>query len=554
MYNLSVLKSILAVYVSLLVIGCQPASNTKKQVHSLKEVPVAPSIDLKASTSYLETLASDAFQGRMPCTEGEEKTVDFLINTMKSFGVKPVNGSYTQEVGLLDIFGIPDKTMTIKHEKGTETLALSTDFMIHSERKQERVDVRDSELVFCGYGIVDPSRNWNDYEGVDLKGKTAVVFFNDPGYGSDDPTFFQGDTMTYFGRWDYKYDEADRAGADGLIIIHEKNMASYPWFVVESSWSGSQQALTEIERSNDCSIKGFITLDQGKSLFERSGMTIKEALKKARTPGFKAISLNQQVSMGLSSTLKECVSKNVIGMVEGSEYPNEYILYTAHWDHLGFGKVVKGDSIYNGALDNASGVATVLGIAKAFAEAKEKPKRSVAFLFVTAEEQGLLGSEFYIEKPVIPINKTICNLNMDGVNPAGKMKDLTIVGYGRSTMDVIAREEAANQGRYIHPDEDAEKGYYFRSDHFNFAKMGIPALYAEGKYDHAEKGKVYAKEFSETYTNERYHAPSDEYDPEEWNIGGMEQEGALYLNVGWRIAHSMEVPKWYSNSAFQRKK
>ncbi len=541
-------KYILPFLFASLLFACNQDPSTKPFI-----VPPAPSLDLDNARIYLQTLSSDAFEGRMPCTTGEEKTTAFIADELKKIGLKPGNGdSYFQEVGLVDITGFPAKEMTIRTPAKEMNLTLSKDFMIHSERLQEEVSVEDSELVFCGYGIVDKERGWNDYEGIDMKGKTAVILINDPGYGGDDSTFFKGDTMTYFGRWTYKYDEADRQGADGLIIIHETNMAGYPWFVVESSWSGTQQGLTGIDRSKDCGIKGFITLDQAKALFENTGHNLTDMFKAARKPGFKPVPLNSTINMSLRSEVKECKSNNVVAYIEGEEAPEEYIIYTAHWDHLGVGKVVENDSIYNGALDNASGTATVLGIAMAFAEAKDKPKRSVVFLFVTAEEQGLLGSEYYAEKPLFKPANTICNLNMDGVNPMGKMKDLTIVGMGHSTMDDIAAEEAKKQGRYIAKEQNAEKGYFFRSDHFNFAKIGIPCLYAEGTYEHAEKGIEYAKEFAETYVNQRYHAPSDEYDAEEWNMGGMEQDGQFYLNVGWRIANSGEVPVWKMGSSFKR--
>jgi len=462
----------------------------------------------------MTTLSSDEFLGRMPCTEGETKTVAYLQEALKAAGVKPGNsGSYLQDVPLLDVTSTMETNMDITTKEKNLSLSPGKDFVINTERQTDALSLKDSELVFCGYGIVAPERDWNDYEGIDMKGKTAVVLVNDPGYGGDDPDFFKGDVMTYYGRWTYKYDEADRQGAAGLLIIHETSSAGYP-----------------------------------------SGLDLSEMIKKARTPGFKPVPMNATASASITSENVECISKNVVGIVEGATHPDEYVLYTAHWDHIGVGKVVEGDSIYNGALDNASGTATVLSIAESFAQADQKPDRSVVFLFVTAEEQGLLGSEYYAEYPIYPLAQTVANLNMDGVNPAGLMNDLTIVGMGHSEMDNIAEDAAKKQGRYVMNEQEPEKGFFFRSDQFNFAKKGVPVLYAEGGYDHAEKGKEYAKKFRETYTAERYHAPADEFDPEEWNFDGMLQDGALFQDIGNRLANGQEWPKWKPGSEFSRPK
>jgi Zn-dependent M28 family amino/carboxypeptidase len=504
---------------------------------------------------HVEELASDKYMGRMPCGQGEDITVEYLTSTLKSLGVQPGNnGSFTQDVPLLTIDGEISETMVLDY--GTEKVILEKgkDFVIHSERKVKEIGIDNSELVFCGYGIVDEKLGWNDFEGVDLKGKTAVVLVNDPGFGGDDTSFFKGNTMTYFGRWDYKYDEADRQGADGLIIIHEKNSAGYPWFVVQSSWTGPLQGLSGLDRSQDCGVKGWISLNQATSLFKKAGFDFTTEIKKARTPEFKPFSLKAKATASVKNDYSECISKNVVGYIKGSRYPDEYIVYTAHWDHIGIGKVVKGDSIYNGALDNASGVSAVLSIAESYAKLKAAPERSVVFLFVTAEEQGLLGSEYYVENPVFPLEQSVCNLNMDGVNPAGPMKDFTIVGKGHSDMDAIAEKAAKNQGRYVMNEQEPEKGYFFRSDHFNFAKKGVPALYGEGGYDHMEKGKEFAKEFKDDFTTNNYHAPSDEFDPEKWDINGMIQDAQIYFNIGYDLANSRTWPKWNKDSEFSRPK
>ena len=512
-----------------------------------------PDLSHESLENHMTLLSSDEFQGRMPCTNGEEKTVSYLVQTLKELGVKSGNGSsYTQNVPLVDITSIMSGDMDIVTHDQTINLSPGSDFVINTERKTKSLELRNSDLVFCGYGIVAPERNWNDYEGIDMRGKTAVVLVNDPGYGGEDPNFFKGDVMTYYGRWTYKYDEADRQGADGLLIIHETSSAGYPWFVVQSSWTGSQQGLEGIDRSDDCGIKGWLSLDAAKELMEVSGSTLGEMIKKARTPGFKPIPIDAQVSVSISSRSEGCTSQNVIGILEGVKNPDEYVVYSTHWDHLGIGKVVNEDSIYNGAYDNASGTATVLAIAESFAKAVKKPDRSVVFLFVTAEEQGLLGSEYYAENPIYPLSQTVANLNMDGVNPAGWMNDFTIIGLGYSEMDDIAKVAAEEKGRYILNEQEPEKGFFFRSDQFNFAKKGVPVLYGKGRYDHREKGKAYAKKFNERYYSERYHSPADEFDKNEWNFDGMLQDGELYRDIGQRLANSKNWPKWKQGSEFSR--
>ncbi len=530
-----------------MIVSCKDSTTKVPNLDSL-------TIDLSSAKKYMKTLSSDEYEGRKPCSQGEEKTVAFLRSEMKKMGLQAPKShpDYTQNVKLVDIDGHPDENMTLQYDDKTISLQSSKDYVIHTQRMQDEVGIKDSELVFCGYGIVAPERGWNDFEGVDLKGKTAVVMINDPGFGSEDSTFFKGDVMTYYGRWTYKYEEADRQGAAGLLIVHETASAGYPWFVVQSSWSGSQQGLAGIDRSNDCGVKGLIHLETTKQLFANAGLDFSKELKLARTKDFKAKSLKAKATVNIKNDNLECDSKNLIGYIPGSKYPDEYIVYTAHWDHLGIGNVVEGDSIYNGALDNATGVAAVLSIAKAFAESEQKPERSVVFLFVTAEEQGLLGSEYYVKNPIFPLAKTVCNLNMDGVNPAGAMKDLTITGLGHSEMDDIATQIAQKHDRYVIPESEPEKGYFFRSDHFNFAKFGVPALYAEGGYDHLTKGKAFAQEFKDTYVAKNYHAPSDEYNEATWNYDGFVQDANLYLEIGQLIANNRTWPKWKDGSEFSR--
>ncbi|MCB0655973.1 MAG: M28 family peptidase [Saprospiraceae bacterium] len=505
---------------------------------------------------YLSVLASDSLQGRKPFTKGEELTVDYLKNEMEQMGIEPGNGnSYYQEVPMVEITGHPSENMEITGHDQTLDLQLDKDFVATTQREEADLDLKGSELVFCGYGIVAPEYGKNDYAGIDMHGKTALVLVNDPGFRQDDSIYFKGNTMTYYGRWTYKYEEGARQGADAVIIIHETNMAGYPWFVVQSGWSGARLGLRSDNKNADrCAIESWITLDAAKRIMEAAGVDFAQLIQEARKPDFQPQSLGMTVSTSLHNSFKYDQSRNVIGKITGRDNPDEYVLYSAHWDHFGIGKVVDGDSIYNGALDNGSGTAGLLAIANAYTKLDHKPERSVIFLFVTGEEQGLLGSQYYAEHPIYSIPHTIADINMDGLNPNGPMKDLTITGLGQSDMDDIAREEAAKQGRYILGEQEPEKGYFYRSDHFNFAKVGVPALFAQGGYDHAEKGKAYAMEKQKDYTANRYHKPQDEYDPSTWDLRGIQQDMQLFFNIGLRLANSQEMPQWKANSEFRAKR
>lgn len=502
---------------------------------------------------FIAALASDNFQGRKPFTAGETQTINYIKEEFEKMGIEPANGdSYFQEVPLVEITGNPASTMQVSGPAGSLALNVGTDYVAYTQREQEEVTLDESELIFCGYGIVAPEYGWNDYEGLDMTGKTAVVLVNDPGFESEDSTFFKGKTMTYYGRWTYKYEEAARQGAAGILIVHQTAQAGYPWFVVQNGSGAAKLNLqTPDGNASKCAIQGWLTLSAAVEMFKTSGITDKKFFEIAGQKGFKPIPLGVTVSTSVQNTFRKDVSQNVIGMIKGSEKPDEYIIYSAHWDHLGIGRVVEGDSIYNGAVDNASGTGAVMGIAKAMAQMGSKPKRSVIFLLVTAEEQGLLGSEYYAANPIYAPQKTIANLNMDALNPNGRMKDVTITGKGQSELDELAEEEAAKQGRYILPNQEPEKGFFFRSDHFNFAKVGIPALYAAGGYDHWENGKAYAMQKQNEFTGKAYHQPSDEYNPASFNIEGIVQDAQLYLNIGLRLANEPLYPKWKEGSEFK---
>lgn len=495
-------------------------------------------------------LASDEFLGRKPFTEGEVKTLSYLEEQYKLFGLSPGNGdSYFQEVPMVELTASPSEKMSIRAGGKGVDLNVLDDFVAYTERIEESVEIENSELVFAGYGVVAPEYNWNDYEGLDVKGKTVIVLVNDPGFASEDSTLFKGETMTYYGRWTYKYEEAARQGAAGCLIVHQTIPAGYDWSVVRNSWSGASLYLDSQGDNYKPQILGWITRDAAIQIFETSEMDMRNFAERSREEDFKGIELGVSVSVSVKNKIKRDVSKNVIGVLEGTESPDEYIIYSAHWDHLGVGPPVNGDSIYNGAHDNASGVATMLGIAEAMSKG-EKPKRSVVFLAVTAEEQGLLGSKYYAENPIFEPGQTVANINMDGITTFGPLKDLTVVGYGQSELEDIAADIAKTQGRYIISDPNPGKGFFFRSDHFQFAKIGIPALYAKGSYEHMTKGVAYMDSVNSTYLTTQYHRPQDEYH-ESWTFDGMVLDGELLMEVGNQLSNSNQWPKWKVGSEFK---
>jgi len=534
------MKKIIGILVVLTVISC--GQNDKD--HSSQVQVSEKNIGL-----HMQRLASDDFLGRKPFTEGGTKTVSYLTQQFEKLKALPGNqGSYAQEVPLIEITGKPDTLLRIKGSKTKLNLIYSQDFVALTEKAVDEVALQNSELIFAGYGIVAPEYDWNDYEGIDWAGKTAVVLVNDPGFATGDTTLFKGNEMTYYGRWTYKYEEAARQGAAGVLIIHDTKPASYGWNVVQSSWSGASLGLESNQPKTE--VQGWITSTAAKTLFEASETKISNYVELALKPNFKPVPLGLTASITIKNQIKRDVTNNVIAYIPGDERKDEYIIYSAHWDHLGVGTPVDNDSIYNGAVDNASGTACLLAIADAF---KKSPttKRSVVFLAVTAEEQGLLGSAYYAEHPIFDPEKTVANINMDALSSPGPMKDLTITGYGQSEMDRYAEEAAKKQGRYIIPDPEPEKGYFFRSDHFNFAKIGIPALYASGSYEDFEHGRDYVKKMNEEYETHLYHQPLDEYDPEKTKLGGIQFDAQLLFEVGFRLANEDYFPKWKKGSEFK---
>lgn len=508
------------------------------------------SIQADELAKHVKVLASDEFGGRAPSSPGEKLTLDYLTAQFKALGLEPGNGdSYLQEVPLVSLEADANMVLSI----GGKDYQYKKDMVMGSSRISAQEGIENSELVFVGYGVNAPEYNWNDYEGLDVKGKTVVMLVNDPGFATKDPTLFTGDAMTYYGRWTYKYEEASRQGAAGAIIIHETAPASYPWSVVENSWSGEQFGFQKENNNMDrVAVEGWVTTDVAKELFTKAGLDFDTAKENAAKGAYHVDMGDLTASVNVKNTIKKSVSYNFIATLPGSEQPDEHVIYSAHWDHLGTDKTRKGDQIYNGAHDNATGTAGLIEVAEAFTKLPKHPSRSMTFLAVTAEEQGLLGSKYYSANPVIAANKTVANINMDSLNLLGKVKDMNVVGIGKSQMDEFLATAAKEQGRTISGDPKPSSGGYYRSDHFAFANMGIPAMYAGG-------GTVAADEETANYRKRMslvlrgcYHQPCDRY-RDEWDLSGAVQDLQLFYKVGFDISEQEQWPTWNANSEFQRK-
>lgn len=501
--------------------------------------------------AHIQVLSSDSFQGRRPFTQGETRTVDYLQKAFVALALEPGNGnSYVQDVPLVEISPVGSPLLKVQSPKGNWDLKSLNDFVLWTERPDSISKLDKNDVVFAGFGIVAPEYNWNDYAGLDVKGKTVLVMVNDPGFY--DSTLFKGHTMTYYGRWTYKYEEAARQGAAACLIIHNTAAASYPFSVVTSSNGGVKLHLDNRNSpSYQLALQGWVTEETGKKLLAAGGKD-SSLLTAARQRGFKSQPLSLQLSA--SVRVKEVYNKshNVIAKITGSKRPDQYIIYSAHWDHLGIGQPdAKGDSIYNGAADNASGAASLLEIARAFKSLPEKPERTVIFLAVTAEEQGLLGSAWYAQHPVYPAATTVADLNTDVINTYGPTKDITYSGMGQSELEDYLGDEVKKRGRYIAPEAHPEAGHYFRSDHFSFARAGVPSITPDAGIDDVEKGKEYGKMKQDEYTAKYYHQPGDEYDAARWNLNGGLQDIELSFLVGRRLAFETTWPGWKPGSEFK---
>jgi Zn-dependent M28 family amino/carboxypeptidase len=513
------------------------------------------SISAESLAKNTEILSSDEFEGRAPASKGEELTINFMKEEFQKLGLEPGNNdSFFQEVPMVEIDSIPEGNLVITGKKGTFEFSFGDEFTSVTLRTVDEVRLDQTEMVFVGYGIVAPEYEWNDYEGIDVQGKTVVMLVNDPGFATEDPEFFTGRAMTYYGRWTYKFEEAARQGAAGAFIIHETKPAAYGWGVVKNGWTGPQFILpSEDNNMNRCAVEGWLTLDVSKEVLQEAGQSLEELKAKALKRDFKAIPLNLEASLVLKNSIKESVSRNVIAVVPGEERADEYIFYMAHWDHFGRDPKLEGDQIFNGALDNATGTAGLIELARAFKSLDPPPKRSIALVAVTAEEQGLLGSLYYATNPIYPTNKTVAAINMDALNIYGPMKDITIVGYGKSELDDYVKEVATEQGRVVKPNPTPERGSFYRSDHFSFAKQGIPSLYTGTGNDHVEHGEEWTRNLKEQYNSKHYHKTSDEYDPN-WDLSGAIDDLRLLFKVGYKLSMESTFPNWREGTEFKAKR
>ncbi|QIL89450.1 M20/M25/M40 family metallo-hydrolase [Microbulbifer sp. SH-1] len=506
---------------------------------------------------HIAVLASDKFEGRAPATKGEELTVNYLAEEFKKLGLEPGaqdadgNPSWFQQVPVVEM-NIETTPLLIKGEGFEKSLQPLTDMVTFTQRQVPESKLEDSQLVFVGYGIVAPENNWNDYAGLDMKGKTAVILVNDPGYATQDKNLFNGNAMTYYGRWSYKFEEAARQGAEGAIIIHETGAAGYPWEVVSGSWSGAQISLAADDKNTDrVAVEAWMTSDAAKELFTAAGLNLAQEMDAAKQRGFKPKPMDLSASVELKSKVRTSNSRNVVAKIPGSKYPDEAVIYTAHWDHLGVNEHAEGgDHIFNGAVDNATGTAGLLAMAQQVKKMPQAPERSLVFVAVTAEESGLLGSKYYAENPVVPLEKTVAGINFDAMGVLGPMRDVIVVGYGNSELEKLLEKTAAKQGRYLAPEDHPERGYFYRSDHFSLAKKGVPMLYFDSGTDSFEHGREWAQKKGEEYTAEHYHKPGDEYDPQ-WNLEGAALDLALGLDLGLELANSRDWPNWYAGNEFR---
>ena len=503
--------------------------------------------------AHVQELSSDAFAGRAPGSIGEDRTVDYIKAQFARIGLQPGNGGdWFQTVPMMETSADESAVLGLKIGDATRQLKFGDDMVVGTRTGQAHVSLKDSPLVFVGYGVDAPERNWNDYAGIDVKGKTVVMLVNDPGFHGTDARLFDGDRMTWYGRWTYKFEEAARKGAAAALIIHDTAGASYGWDVVRNSWSGPQYDLpAKDDPAPRLPVQGWITGEAADALFKAAGQDLAKLRAAAGRPGFRAVPLDARASLELSSRSVEKQSRNVLGLLPGSEKPDEAIVYMAHWDHLGTHEGETGDAIYNGAVDNATGVAGILEIAEALRKAPTPPKRSVLFLAVTLEESGLLGSKYYVAHPVIPLAQTVAVINLDAMSPVGKARDLTVVGKGSSQLEDLLKAKTDRQRRRLVEESHPAAGYYFRSDHFNFAKAGVPALYIGSGSDLVEGGSTAGEAASRDYNEHRYHKPGDQYDAASWKLDGIVEDLEAVQSVGEALANNGQWPNWRKGNPFK---
>jgi Zn-dependent M28 family amino/carboxypeptidase len=508
---------------------------------------------------HIKDLAADSMEGRAPGTAGEEKAVAYLQAQFKALGLQPGNpdGSYIQNADLIGYKAHP--TATLASNGKNVALKYPDDYIANSRHDRPETKIDNSEIVFVGYGVVAPEYGWDDYKDVDVKGKTILMLVNDPQVTTADgktldTAVFKGKAMTYYGRWTYKYEIASEKGAAAAIIIHETGPAGYPYDVVRNSNSQEQFDVISPDAEKRVNVEGWIRLEKAKELLSNAGLNFDSLKAAAIRKDFKPVALKGgKASFDVKIDARKIKSKNMVAKIDGSDKKDEYVIYTAHWDHLGIGPKVNGDSIYNGALDNASGVAGVLEIARAYKKLPTPPKRSVLFLFVTAEEKGLVGARYYATHPLYPLNKTVANINIDGINQWGKTSDYTVIGLGNSTLDDVLTGVLTANHRTVRPDPEPEKGFYYRSDHFEFAKVGVPALDPGDGVLFIGKDSTYGMKKRDEYTEKDYHQPSDQVKPD-WDMSGAVEDARVLFKVGYAVSQTEKLPEWKPGNEFKAKR
>ena len=530
------MKILFLILISLIIQGCDQPANEIKELNLHK---------------HIEILASDEFEGRGPGSAGGEKTKLYLKEEFKKMGLPSIRGDYYLEVPLSKMtVDLNSSFLSISKNDKARILEAGPETVYWTKRVVEGVSVRTSELVFVGYGIVAPEYGWNDYKNLDVKGKTAVMLINDPGFWTEDPELFNGKSMTYYGRWTYKFEEAARQGAEAVLIIHDTAPAAYPWQVVETSWAGKQIDLKREDMGKSrVKVEGWITSEVAEDIFGQANLDLKALKQAALKADFQSVEMTGlTLDAALNNKVEFSISHNVAAVKNGYKKPNEYILMMAHWDHLGIKEDQSGDNIYNGAVDTASGTAGLLELANYFS--KVESERSLLFLAVTAEESGLLGSQYFAEYPPIKLSNIVAGYNFDASLPVGKTRDVIVVGYGASELEDILKAELDKVGRYIVPDPQPEKGFFYRSDHISFAKKGVPMLYADSGFDKIDGGKEAGRAFGDEYTAKYYHQPSDEYDPD-WDLSGFADQLTLTTKMVKYLADSDRWPEWYEGNEFR---
>jgi Zn-dependent M28 family amino/carboxypeptidase len=522
-----------------------------------------PAIDGTAVLEHTKILASDEYEGRAPGTHGEDLTVAYISEQFEKAGLKPGNpdGTFVQRVPMVGITTDQKAVLTFRRNAVSQKLAWRDDFVAWTKRVADTVSLKDSDVVFVGYGVQAPEFGWDDYKGADVKGKTMVVLVGDPPVPDPadpstlDPKTFGGQAMTYYGRWTYKYEMGQKMGAAAVLIVHETEPAGYPFAVVQGKTAEQFSLVAADKNMSRAAVEGWISLEQAKKLFALAGKDFDAAKKAAATRAFKPAALGVAASVTLKNTIRTIDSRNVVGKIAGSDpaLKNEYVIYTSHWDHFGIGVPINGDRIYHGAVDNASGIAGMIELGRSFAKMPVAPRRTILMLAVTGEEQGLLGSGYYAANPLYPLQKTVGVVNMDALNVYGTTKDITITGLGNSDLDDYAAAVAREQGREIRPDPEPDKGGFYRSDHFPFAQQGVPALASGGGIDYVGKPEGWGKAHGDAYLANDYHKPSDRVKPD-WEMSGAVQDLQYYWMVGYRLAQADKFPQWKPGTEFKAKR